>query len=115
MKKAMLVLAAAAISIATLSANSAANAGPLPQYPGPIGVGNVGSGPHVPHFPGPIGVGNIGGGPHFGGGGGFGGGISIGLVSSGPDYADGGDCYYVRRAVVVPGVGVIRKRQLVCE
>jgi hypothetical protein len=109
MNKPMLTLAAAAISFATLAASSAANAGPVPVIPGKIGVGNVGAGPVVPHYPGPIGVGNIGGGPHFGGG------VSIGFVGSGAIYDDGGDCYYVRRAVVVPGVGVVRKRQLVCE
>lgn len=41
-----------------------------------------------------------------------GGGLSVGLIDSG---VIGGDCYYVRRAVVVPGIGVVNKRQLVCE
>ena len=55
---------------------------------------------------------NPGGGFHHHWGGGFGGGVSIGLVG---DVSVGGDCYYVRRAVFVPGIGVVGKRQLVCE
>lgn len=42
---------------------------------------------------------------------GWGGGVSVGFVNTVSD----GDCYYVRRRVVVPGVGVVSKRQLVCE
>jgi hypothetical protein len=37
--------------------------------------------------------------------------LSIGVVDSGY----GGDCYYVRRSVFVPGVGIVGKRELVCE
>jgi hypothetical protein len=47
----------------------------------------------------------------WGGGYGWGGGISVGLVSNVSD----GDCYYVRRSVFVPGVGIVGKRQLVCQ
>jgi hypothetical protein len=35
---------------------------------------------------------------------GWGGGIGVGF-----------ECYYVRRNIVVPGIGVVSKRQLVCE
>jgi hypothetical protein len=38
--------------------------------------------------------------------------LSIGLVV---DTGYGGDCYYVRRNVLVPGMGVVSRRQLVCE
>jgi hypothetical protein len=56
------------------------------------------------------------GGKGFGGGfGGWhhGGGLSVGLI--GLDADVGGDCYYVRRAVVVPGIGLVSKRELVCS
>jgi hypothetical protein len=43
---------------------------------------------------------------------GHGGGLSVGLIDTG---VVGGDCYYVRRAVLVPGIGVVNKRQLVCD
>ena len=46
--------------------------------------------------------------------GGFGGGFGIGVIDAGFG-AGGGDCYYVRRAVVVPGIGLVSKRQLVCQ
>jgi hypothetical protein len=39
--------------------------------------------------------------------------LSVGLI--GADSGIGGDCYYVRRAVVVPGIGLVSKRELVCE
>jgi hypothetical protein len=42
--------------------------------------------------------------------GGFGGGLSIGLVG----YEGGGDCYYVRRNVLVPNIGIVSRRELVC-
>lgn len=46
--------------------------------------------------------------------GGWGGGLSIGvgLVDSG---YGGGECYYVRREVLIPNIGLVSKRQLVCE
>ena len=46
--------------------------------------------------------------------GGFGGGFGIGVVDAGYGVG-GGDCYYTRRTVVVPGIGLVSKRQLVCE
>jgi hypothetical protein len=49
-------------------------------------------------------------------GGGFhhwhGGGLSVGLIDTG---VIGGECYYVRRAVFVPGIGMVSKRDLVCS
>ena len=48
--------------------------------------------------------------PHWG----FGGGLSVGIGIE-PGFPVGyGDCYYVRRTVLVPGVGLVNKRQLVC-
>jgi hypothetical protein len=49
----------------------------------------------------------------FGGHHWHGGGLSVGLI--GVDSGIGGDCYYVRRAVFVPGIGMVSKRELVCE
>ena len=50
---------------------------------------------------------------HWNGGGGYGGGLSISFAA--PVVADEGDCYYVRRQVFVPGIGVVSKRQMVCN
>jgi hypothetical protein len=47
------------------------------------------------------------------GGGGFSGGLSINFAQ--PQAMDEGDCYYVRRQVFMPEVGVVSKRQLVCN
>ena len=47
-----------------------------------------------------------------------GGGLSIGIgLDSGYGYGGGygGDCYYVRRNVLVPGTGLVSRRQLVCN
>jgi hypothetical protein len=53
-------------------------------------------------------------GNHWNGGyGGFGGGLSINFAQ--PSAVDEGDCYYVRRQVFIPQVGVVSKRQLVCN
>jgi hypothetical protein len=52
-------------------------------------------------------------GNHWHGGGGFGGGISINFAQ--PVAADEGDCYYVRRQVFIPQVGVVSRRTLVCN
>ncbi len=49
------------------------------------------------------------GGHHWG----YGGGLSIGLV--GVDSGIGGDCFYTRRAVFVPGIGLVSRRELVCS
>ena len=55
------------------------------------------------------------GGHHWGGG--WGGGLSVGIgLDSGYGYGGyGGDCYYVRRNVLVPGMGVVSRRELVCN
>jgi hypothetical protein len=46
-------------------------------------------------------------------GGGYGGfGLNINLAQP---VSDEGDCYYVRRQVFIPQVGVVSKRQLVCN
>ena len=46
--------------------------------------------------------------PHWGGG------LSIGIgLDAG--YGVGGDCYYVYRKVLVPNMGIINRRQLVCQ
>ena len=51
---------------------------------------------------------------HWNGGyGGFSGGVSINLAQ--PAAMDDGDCYYVRRKVYIPEVGVVMKRQMVCN
>ena len=90
MKKLMLIAGAAA-AISAAAAITPANAG----------------------FKGCCGGWNPGGGFHHHWHGGFGGGFGIGIVDAG--YGVGGDCYYVRRAVVVPGIGLVSKRQLVCS
>jgi hypothetical protein len=51
---------------------------------------------------------------HWNGGyGGFSGGLSINIAE--PAAMDEGDCYYVRRKVFIPEVGVVMKRQQVCN
>jgi len=50
---------------------------------------------------------------HWNGGGGYGGGFSINFAQ--PQAMEDGDCYYVRRQVFIPEVGVVSKRQLVCN
>lgn len=52
------------------------------------------------------------GGHHHNGHGHWGGGFSVGQVG---DVGYGGDCYYVRRNVLVPGMGVVSRRELVCN
>ena len=46
-------------------------------------------------------------------GGGYGGGLSVSFATS--SVADEGDCYFVRRRVFIDGVGVVMKRQMVCN
>ena len=41
------------------------------------------------------------------------GGFGIGVIDAG--YGVGGDCYYTRRMVLVPGIGLVSKKQLVCQ
>ena len=45
--------------------------------------------------------------------GGYGGGLSISFAE--PQAMDEGDCYYVRRKVFIPQVGMVSKRQMVCN
>ena len=93
MKKLVLIAAAAAALVA--SAAAPANALSIIK-PGCCGGWNPGGGGFHPHW---------------------GGGISIGVgLSSGYGYGGGygGDCYYVRRNVLIPNIGIVSKRQLVC-
>ena len=48
-------------------------------------------------------------------GGGYGGGLSISFAAPAAAVADEGDCYFVRRKVFIDGVGVVMKRQMVCN
>ena len=41
--------------------------------------------------------------------------VGVGLASIRFASVDDGDCYYVRRRVFIPGVGTVRKRELVCD
>ena len=41
--------------------------------------------------------------------------VGVGLASIRSASVDDSDCYYVRRRVFVPGVGIVRKRELVCD
>ena len=88
MKKLVLIAAAAAALAA--SAVTPASAG----FKGCCGGWNPGGGFHHWH-------------------GGWGGGFSIG-VGLDDGYDSGGDCYYVRREVLVPNIGLVNRRQLVC-
>ena len=100
--KSAFVLAAAVIGAVSMS-SFAASAGPFlgpPAKPGCIGCN--------PNTWTPGNHGN-----HWNGGYGFSGGLSINLAQ--PGSADEGDCYYVRRQVFIPEVGVVSKRQLVCN
>ena len=90
MKKLVLIAAAAAALVA--SAAAPANALSIIK-PGCCGGWNPG-GNHNHHWHG-----------------GFGGGLSVGI---GLDGGYGSDCYYVRRNVLIPNIGIVSKRELVC-
>jgi hypothetical protein len=102
--KSSFVIAAAiigAVSVASFAASAKPFLGP-PAKPGCIGCnpntwtpGNH----HNNHWNG-----------GYGGYGGFG--LNINLAQP---VSDEGDCYYVRRQVFIPQVGVVSKRQLVCN
>lgn len=94
MKKLVLITAAAAAiaAVATVTPASAGFKGCCGGWNGGGWGGGWGGGFHHWH-------------------GGYGG-IGIGFVDAG---YGGGDCYYVRRTVIVPGIGPVNKRQLVCE
>jgi len=50
--------------------------------------------------------------PHWG----FGGGVSVGIgVDPGFSVGYGGGCYYVYRNVLIPNIGIVKKKQLVCS
>ena len=53
------------------------------------------------------------GGHHHHWNGGYGGGLSINFAA--PAVADEGDCYFVRRRVYIDGVGVVARREMVCN
>jgi hypothetical protein len=101
-KKSAFVLAAAVISAVSLS-SFAASAKP---FLGPPAKPCIGCNPNT-WTPGNHHN------NHWNGGYGFNGGLSINLAQ--PVSADEGDCYYVRRQVFIPEVGVVSKRQLVCN
>jgi hypothetical protein len=50
--------------------------------------------------------------PHWG----FGGGVSVGLGVVDPGFSAGygGDCFYTYRKVLIPNIGIVMKKQLVC-
>jgi hypothetical protein len=91
MKK-LVLIAAAAAAISSAAAVTPANALTIIK-PGCCSGFNPGGGYH----------------PHWGGH--WGGGLSIGV---GLDTGYGGDCYYVYRKVLVPNIGLVNRRQLVC-
>ena len=95
MKKLVLVAAAAA-AISAASAATPANALTIIK-PGCCGGSYPGGGFH----------------PHWGGGLSIGVGLDAGYGVGG--HAVGGDCFYVRRKVLVPNIGLVSKRQLVCQ
>lgn len=96
MKKLLLSLAAAA-AIAAVSATSASALTILKP------TGCCGGWNPQPHFGGGISVG-IG----VGGGG-------IGVVDPGFSAGYGGDCFYAYRKVLVPNIGIVMKKTLVCS
>lgn len=93
-KSSAFVIAAAAIAVASLS--GAASAGPMKPC---IGCNSNSWTPNHGH--------------HNQWHGGYGGGLSINFAA--PAVADEGDCYYVRRQVFIDGVGVVSRRQMVCN
>ena len=104
--KASFAIAAAVIGAVSL-ASFAASAGPVlvkPFKPGCQGS-LVGCNPNT-WTPGNHGHHN-----HWNGG--YGGGLSINFAT--PVAADEGDCYFVRRRVFIPQVGMVMKRQMVCN
>jgi hypothetical protein len=99
-KKSAFILAAAVISAVSMS-SFAASAGPLVLKKPCIGCN--------PNTWTPGNHNNN----HWNAGYGFAAGLAINLAQAAA--ADTGDCYYVRRQVFIPQVGVVSKRQLVCN
>jgi len=94
--KASFVIAAAVVGAVSLM-SFAASAGPLTLKKPCIGCNpNTWTPGHHNHW-----------------NGGYGGGLSINFAT--PVAADEGDCYFVRRRVYIDGVGVVAKRQMVCN
>ena len=97
--KASFVIAAALVGAVSLT-SFAASAGPLTLKKPCIGCNpNTWTPSHNNHW--------------NGGGGYYGGGLSINFAA--PAVADEAECYYVRRRVYIDGVGVVAKRQMVCN
>lgn len=97
--KASFVIAAAVVGAVSLM-SFAASAGPLTLKKPCIGCNpNTWTPGHNNHW--------------NGGGGYYGGGLSINFAQ--PAAMDEGECYYVRRRVFIDGVGVVSKRQMVCN
>lgn len=100
--KSSFVIAAAiigAVSVASFAASAKPFLGP-PAKPGCIGCNPNTWTPGNHHN------------NHWNGGGYGGFGLNINLAQP---VSDEGDCYYVRRQVFIPQVGVVSKRQLVCN
>jgi hypothetical protein len=104
MKKFLLIAAVAAIAASASIASAQAKPGGIGKIGGVGSGGGFGGGKGFPGC-----CGGFTGNHHWGHG--WGGGISVGLVSN----VSEGDCYYARRSVFVPGVGLVGKRQLVCQ
>jgi hypothetical protein len=51
--------------------------------------------------------------PHFGGGISIG--LGVGVVDPGFSGGYGGDCFYAYRKVLVPNIGIVLKKTLVCS
>jgi hypothetical protein len=104
--KASFVIAAAVVGAVSLT-SFAASAGPFNKPMGPVLQKQcnhpIGCNPNTWT---PGGHNN-----HWNGG--YGGGLSVSFAA--PAVADEGDCYYVRRRVFIDGVGVVMKRQMVCN
>jgi hypothetical protein len=100
-KSSAFVLAAAvigAVSMTSFAASAKPFLGP-PAKPGCIGCNSNSWTPNNHN--------------HWNGGyGGFRGGLSIDVVQPA---ADTGDCYYVRNRVFIPQVGMVSRRELVCN
>jgi len=97
--KASFVIAAALVGAVSLT-SFAASAGPLTLKKPCIGCNpNTWTPSHQGHH------------NHWNGG--YGGGLSINFAQ--PAAMDEGDCYFVRRRVYIDGVGVVAKRQMVCN
>ena len=55
------------------------------------------------------------GGPSWGYGGGISIGLGVGVVDPGLSVGYGGGCFYTYRKVLVPNIGIVLRKQLVCS